>query len=93
MMVLILFFKPLQLSPSFTPTSVIRKMYATKEKSRDDPSSHSETKEEGAAHSQDGMRHQFVLKQTPKRDKMLILLIVDHCHKCFGVHLIGVPEC
>uniref|UniRef100_A0A8C4IAY1 Eukaryotic translation initiation factor 4E nuclear import factor 1 n=1 Tax=Dicentrarchus labrax TaxID=13489 RepID=A0A8C4IAY1_DICLA len=28
------------LSPSFTPTSVIRKMYATKEKSRDDPSSH-----------------------------------------------------
>ncbi|KAI3370043.1 hypothetical protein L3Q82_024828, partial [Scortum barcoo] len=33
------------LSPSFTPTSVIRKMYATKEKSRDDPSSRSETKE------------------------------------------------
>ncbi|XP_040890756.1 eukaryotic translation initiation factor 4E transporter isoform X4 [Toxotes jaculatrix] len=41
------------LSPSFTPTSVIRKMYATKEKSRDEPSSRSETKEEGAAHSQD----------------------------------------
>ncbi|KAG7244634.1 hypothetical protein INR49_029653 [Caranx melampygus] len=40
------------LSPSFTPTSVIRKMYATKEKSRDDPSTRSET-EEGAAHSQD----------------------------------------
>ncbi|XP_008283766.1 eukaryotic translation initiation factor 4E transporter isoform X3 [Stegastes partitus] len=40
------------LSPSFTPTSVIRKMYATKEKSRDEPSSRSETKEE-AAHSQD----------------------------------------
>nr|XP_020453688.1 eukaryotic translation initiation factor 4E transporter isoform X2 [Monopterus albus] len=43
------------LSPSFTPTSVIRKMYATKEKSKDEPSSHSETKEEAAAaHSPDG---------------------------------------
>uniref|UniRef100_A0AAQ5XEG4 Eukaryotic translation initiation factor 4E nuclear import factor 1 n=1 Tax=Amphiprion ocellaris TaxID=80972 RepID=A0AAQ5XEG4_AMPOC len=41
------------LSPSFTPTSVIRKMYATKEKSRDEPSGRSESKEE-AAHSQDG---------------------------------------
>ncbi|XP_023136058.1 eukaryotic translation initiation factor 4E transporter isoform X3 [Amphiprion ocellaris] len=40
------------LSPSFTPTSVIRKMYATKEKSRDEPSGRSESKEE-AAHSQD----------------------------------------
>ncbi|XP_029359026.1 eukaryotic translation initiation factor 4E transporter isoform X2 [Echeneis naucrates] len=41
------------LSPSFTPTSVIRKMYATKEKSKDEPLSRSETKEEGAAaHSQ-----------------------------------------
>ncbi|KAM4588374.1 eukaryotic translation initiation factor 4E transporter isoform 4-T4 [Odontesthes bonariensis] len=40
------------LSPSFTPTSVIRKMYATKEKGKDDPSSRSETKEEAAA--QDG---------------------------------------
>ncbi|XP_053172359.1 eukaryotic translation initiation factor 4E transporter isoform X2 [Scomber japonicus] len=41
------------LSPSFTPTSVIRKMYATKEKSRDEPSSLSETKEETAVHTQD----------------------------------------
>ncbi|XP_057702713.1 eukaryotic translation initiation factor 4E transporter [Corythoichthys intestinalis] len=41
------------LSPSFTPTSVIRKMYATKEKSKDDPSSRPETKEEGVLHSQD----------------------------------------
>ncbi|KAM3621713.1 uncharacterized protein V6R79_014958 [Siganus canaliculatus] len=41
------------LSPSFTPTSVIRKMYATKDKSRDEPSSRSESKEEVAAHSQD----------------------------------------
>ncbi|XP_035007359.1 eukaryotic translation initiation factor 4E transporter [Hippoglossus stenolepis] len=41
------------LSPSFTPTSVIRKMYATKEKSRDDPSSRSDTKEDGGGHSQD----------------------------------------
>ncbi|XP_077429355.1 eukaryotic translation initiation factor 4E transporter isoform X2 [Vanacampus margaritifer] len=41
------------LSPSFTPTSVIRKMYATKEKSKDDPPSRSENKEEAAAHSQD----------------------------------------
>ncbi|XP_037626661.1 eukaryotic translation initiation factor 4E transporter isoform X3 [Sebastes umbrosus] len=41
------------LSPSFTPTSVIRKMYATKEKSRDEPSSRSETKEEAAGHSLD----------------------------------------
>uniref|UniRef100_A0A3Q3NGM4 Eukaryotic translation initiation factor 4E nuclear import factor 1 n=1 Tax=Mastacembelus armatus TaxID=205130 RepID=A0A3Q3NGM4_9TELE len=37
------------LSPSFTPTSVIRKMYATKEKSKDEPLSRSETKEEEAA--------------------------------------------
>ncbi|XP_059184495.1 eukaryotic translation initiation factor 4E transporter isoform X2 [Centropristis striata] len=41
------------LSPSFTPTSVIRKMYATKEKSRDEPSGRSENKEEAAGHSQD----------------------------------------
>ncbi|XP_077583175.1 eukaryotic translation initiation factor 4E transporter [Stigmatopora nigra] len=41
------------LSPSFTPTSVIRKMYATKDKSKDDPSSRSDTKEEMAAHSHD----------------------------------------
>ncbi|XP_061907562.1 eukaryotic translation initiation factor 4E transporter isoform X2 [Entelurus aequoreus] len=41
------------LSPSFTPTSVIRKMYATKEKSKDDPSGRSEIKEEAAA--QDGI--------------------------------------
>ncbi|KAM3877576.1 eukaryotic translation initiation factor 4E transporter [Diretmus argenteus] len=39
------------LSPSFTPTSVIRKMYETKEKTRDEPGSHAESKEE-AAHSQ-----------------------------------------
>lgn len=44
----------LQLSPSFTPTSVIRKMYATKEKSRDEPLSVPDAKEEQAAHSQDG---------------------------------------
>ncbi|XP_068568238.1 eukaryotic translation initiation factor 4E transporter [Cebidichthys violaceus] len=41
------------LSPSFTPTSVIRKMYATKEKSRDEPSSRSEMKEEAAGHTRD----------------------------------------
>lgn len=29
----------LQLSPSFTPTSVIRKMYESKEKSREEPAS------------------------------------------------------
>uniref|UniRef100_A0A8C9SSS4 Eukaryotic translation initiation factor 4E nuclear import factor 1 n=1 Tax=Scleropages formosus TaxID=113540 RepID=A0A8C9SSS4_SCLFO len=34
-----------QLSPSFTPTSVIRKMYESKEKSRDEPSSRPESKE------------------------------------------------
>ena len=28
---------PLQLSPSFTPTSVIRKMYESKEKSKEEP--------------------------------------------------------
>ncbi|XP_029103271.1 eukaryotic translation initiation factor 4E transporter isoform X7 [Scleropages formosus] len=33
------------LSPSFTPTSVIRKMYESKEKSRDEPSSRPESKE------------------------------------------------
>ncbi|KAM6947777.1 eukaryotic translation initiation factor 4E transporter isoform 1-T1 [Lycodopsis pacificus] len=41
------------LSPSFTPTSVIRKMYATKEKSRDEQSSRSEMKEEAAGHTRD----------------------------------------
>lgn len=42
------------LSPSFTPTSVIRKMYATKEKSKDELSSRSEIKEGSAAHTHDG---------------------------------------
>uniref|UniRef100_A0A8D0D876 Eukaryotic translation initiation factor 4E nuclear import factor 1 n=1 Tax=Sander lucioperca TaxID=283035 RepID=A0A8D0D876_SANLU len=42
------------LSPSFTPTSVIRKMYATKEKSRDEPLSRSENKDEAVGHAQDG---------------------------------------
>uniref|UniRef100_A0A8C5HIL3 Eukaryotic translation initiation factor 4E nuclear import factor 1 n=1 Tax=Gouania willdenowi TaxID=441366 RepID=A0A8C5HIL3_GOUWI len=40
-----------QLSPSFTPTSVIRKMYATKDKSRDEPSGVSEGKDELTGHS------------------------------------------
>ncbi|XP_068598179.1 eukaryotic translation initiation factor 4E transporter [Brachionichthys hirsutus] len=39
------------LSPSFTPTSVIRKMYATKDKSRDEPLGRPETKDEAPAHS------------------------------------------
>uniref|UniRef100_A0A8C8DYH0 Eukaryotic translation initiation factor 4E nuclear import factor 1 n=1 Tax=Oryzias sinensis TaxID=183150 RepID=A0A8C8DYH0_9TELE len=43
------------LSPSFTPTSVIRKMYATKEKTRDDASLPSDAKETTAP-SQDGSR-------------------------------------
>lgn len=30
---------PLQLSPSFTPTSVIRKMYESREKSKEEPAS------------------------------------------------------
>uniref|UniRef100_A0A674DPX7 Eukaryotic translation initiation factor 4E nuclear import factor 1 n=1 Tax=Salmo trutta TaxID=8032 RepID=A0A674DPX7_SALTR len=38
------------LSPSFVPTSVIRKMYETKEKSRDEPGSRPDSKE---GHSQD----------------------------------------
>ncbi|XP_037534631.1 eukaryotic translation initiation factor 4E transporter [Nematolebias whitei] len=42
------------LSPSFTPTSVIRKMYATKEKGKDEPLGRSETKEGAAVNSQDG---------------------------------------
>ncbi|XP_054880434.1 eukaryotic translation initiation factor 4E transporter isoform X1 [Poeciliopsis prolifica] len=42
------------LSPSFTPTSVIRKMYATKEKSKDEQSSRPEAKEEATTNSQDG---------------------------------------
>ncbi|KAK1901821.1 Eukaryotic translation initiation factor 4E transporter [Dissostichus eleginoides] len=41
------------LSPSFTPTSVIRKMYATKEKNRDEQSCRSDNKEDQAGHSQD----------------------------------------
>ncbi|CAL1609365.1 unnamed protein product [Knipowitschia caucasica] len=36
------------LSPSFTPTSVIRKMYATKDKGREEPGSHSESKEDSS---------------------------------------------
>ncbi|KAM6979779.1 eukaryotic translation initiation factor 4E transporter [Aplochiton taeniatus] len=40
------------LSPSFTPTSVIRKMYETKEKSRDEPGSRPDSKEE-IAHPQE----------------------------------------
>ncbi|KAJ4926885.1 hypothetical protein JOQ06_014629 [Pogonophryne albipinna] len=39
------------LSPSFTPTSVIRKMYATKEKNRDEQSCRSDNKEDQAGHS------------------------------------------
>ncbi|CAB1354002.1 unnamed protein product [Coregonus sp. 'balchen'] len=39
-----------QLSPSFVPTSVIRKMYETKEKSRDEPGSRPDSKE---GHSQE----------------------------------------
>lgn len=50
---------PVQLSPSFTPTSVIRKMYATKEKSKDEPSGRTD-KEEAAAHSHDGTEHWFL---------------------------------
>uniref|UniRef100_A0A8C8GQS1 Eukaryotic translation initiation factor 4E nuclear import factor 1 n=1 Tax=Oncorhynchus tshawytscha TaxID=74940 RepID=A0A8C8GQS1_ONCTS len=41
---------PLSLSPSFVPTSVIRKMYETKEKSRDEPGSSRPDSKEG--HSQ-----------------------------------------
>ena len=43
-----------QLSPSFTPTSVIRKMYETKEKSRDEPGGRQDSKDE-AERSQDGI--------------------------------------
>lgn len=46
----------LQLSPSFTPTSVIRKMYATKDKNRDE-SARSDTKEDASAYAQDGKKH------------------------------------
>ncbi|XP_045547505.1 eukaryotic translation initiation factor 4E transporter isoform X1 [Salmo salar] len=41
------------LSPSFVPTSVIRKMYETKEKSRDEPGSRPDSKE---GHSQEDRR-------------------------------------
>ncbi|KAL3058703.1 hypothetical protein OYC64_010790 [Pagothenia borchgrevinki] len=41
------------LSPSFTPTSVIRKMYATKEKNRDEQSCRSDNKEDQTGHSQE----------------------------------------
>ncbi|KAM9523090.1 eukaryotic translation initiation factor 4E transporter isoform 7-T8 [Salvelinus alpinus] len=42
------------LSPSFVPTSVIRKMYATKEKSRDEPGSRPDSKEgHSQGHSQE----------------------------------------
>uniref|UniRef100_A0A8C5CVN4 Eukaryotic translation initiation factor 4E nuclear import factor 1 n=1 Tax=Gadus morhua TaxID=8049 RepID=A0A8C5CVN4_GADMO len=44
---------PFQISASFTPTSVIRKMYETKEKTRDEQGSRPDGKEE-AIHCQDG---------------------------------------
>ncbi|KAK7916594.1 hypothetical protein WMY93_012355 [Mugilogobius chulae] len=42
------------LSPSFTPTSVIRKMYATKDKCREEPGSRTDSKDDAsiAMHSQ-----------------------------------------
>uniref|UniRef100_A0A8C7C6U4 Eukaryotic translation initiation factor 4E nuclear import factor 1 n=1 Tax=Oncorhynchus kisutch TaxID=8019 RepID=A0A8C7C6U4_ONCKI len=48
---------PLSLSPSFVPTSVIRKMYETKEKSRDEPGSRPDSKEDSSSPSSflDGM--------------------------------------
>lgn len=49
-----------QLSPSFTPTSVIRKMYATKDKSRDE-STRLDTKDEASAYTQDGKKHSIIL--------------------------------
>ncbi|XP_067101104.1 eukaryotic translation initiation factor 4E transporter isoform X3 [Osmerus mordax] len=42
------------LSASFTPTSVIRKMYETKEKSRDEPGSRPEGKEDAGNFQEDG---------------------------------------
>ena len=52
-------FFPLQLSPSFTPTSVIRKMYATKDKSRDE-SIRLDAKDEASAYTQDGKKHEII---------------------------------
>lgn len=43
----------LQLSPSFTPTSVIKKMYESKEKNKDEPVSRPGSKED-TANSQEG---------------------------------------
>lgn len=51
-----------QLSPSFTPTSVIRKMYATKEKSRDEPSGRPDSKEDASAQSHDGQKKNWSSK-------------------------------
>uniref|UniRef100_A0A8C6VWQ1 Eukaryotic translation initiation factor 4E nuclear import factor 1 n=1 Tax=Nothobranchius furzeri TaxID=105023 RepID=A0A8C6VWQ1_NOTFU len=48
------------LSPSFTPTSVIRKMYATKEKSKDEPPGRSETKEEATVNSRSSSPNIFM---------------------------------
>ncbi|KAI1900617.1 hypothetical protein AGOR_G00051770 [Albula goreensis] len=42
------------LSPSFTPTSVIRKMYETKEKSRDEPNGRPDSKEDTRRSQEDG---------------------------------------
>uniref|UniRef100_A0A6Q2Z9R0 Eukaryotic translation initiation factor 4E nuclear import factor 1 n=1 Tax=Esox lucius TaxID=8010 RepID=A0A6Q2Z9R0_ESOLU len=45
----------IMLSPSFVPTSVIRKMYETKEKNRDEPGSRPDSKEGvSQSHSQEG---------------------------------------
>lgn len=56
--VIFIFSSLLQLSPSFTPTSVIKKMYESKEKSRDDPGSRPGSKEEtvNSHNSQEGMK-------------------------------------
>ncbi|KTF72096.1 hypothetical protein cypCar_00039939 [Cyprinus carpio] len=50
------------LSPSFTPTSVIKKMYESKEKSRDDPGSRPGSKEEtvNSHNSQEAVTFSFI---------------------------------
>lgn len=79
---------PVQLSPSFTPTSVIRKMYATKEKSKDEPSGRTD-KEEAAAHSHEGTEHWFLyfnIYFMYDKTKNLVLGLCD-CRKQLSKHM------
>lgn len=83
---LFLFFL-LQLSPSFTPTSVIRKMYATKEKNRDEQSCRSDNKEDQAGHSLEGTNKPFPNLNMRQSSTTLTLIIGSMITDCSSPNL------